>query len=404
MPAIEELLRDEFRRVTDTVQPAQLRPLRVPAPRPGWRPRLLPIAAGAAVIAIATVAALLAGTRASQPPPTAPPLAPAAMPRYYVTIADSAAGLQAVARDSARGAVTGTVAIPDTRDLVATSVTAAANERVFVIAAFAAGGSHLAGTAPQVFFQLLVSAHGRPEQPVELNFSNEGVMTGMALSSDGTMLALSMKYEPLGPDAAPYGSVEVINLATGATRTWTGRGDSGYWPGQPSWEDGDRTLAFTWWHTTSLATGAADIAGTRELDVAAPGSNLLEARLTAFRTAITGVQSAMITSGGRDIVASSCGDAAASGGNHGTAVARILEISAADGAVRAVSVLRTQTERFSNAADEQDAIDATCSVLSADPSGDHLLVQAFSFGRIDNGVFTALPGVSPRVLFVAAAW
>lgn len=402
MPAIEELLRDEFRRVTDTVQPARLRPLRVPAPRPGWRPRLLPIAAGAAVIAIATVAALLAGTPASQPPHTTPPPVPAAMPPYYVTIADSAAGLQAVVRESAHGAVTGTVAIPDTRDLVATSVTAAANERAFIIAAFAAGGSHLAGTAPQVFFRLLVSVRGRPEQPVELNFSNEGVMTGMALSPDGTMLALSMKYEPLGPDAAPYGSVEVINLATGATRTWTGPADSGYWPGQPSWEDGDRTLAFTWWHTTSLATGAADIVGTRELDLTAPGSNLLEARPTAFQTAIPGVQSAMITSGGRDIVASSCGDAAASGGDHGTAVARIVELSAADG--RLLRVLRTQTERFANTADEQDAIDATCSVLSADPSGYHLLVQAFSFGRIDNGVFTALPGVSPRVLFVAAAW
>jgi hypothetical protein len=34
----------------------------------------------------------------------------------------------------------------------------------------------------------------------------------------------------------------------------------------------------------------------------------------------------------------------------------------------------------------------------------HLLVQAFPFGRIDNGVFTSLSGTTPRVLPVAVAW
>jgi hypothetical protein len=43
-------------------------------------------------------------------------------------------------------------------------------------------------------------------------------------------------------------------------------------------------------------------------------------------------------------------------------------------------------------------------VLSAASGGDHVLVQAFAFGRIDNGVFTPLPGTTPRVLPVAAAW
>jgi hypothetical protein len=33
-----------------------------------------------------------------------------------------------------------------------------------------------------------------------------------------------------------------------------------------------------------------------------------------------------------------------------------------------------------------------------------VLVQAFAFGRIDNGVFTSLPGTTPRVLPVSAAW
>jgi hypothetical protein len=43
-------------------------------------------------------------------------------------------------------------------------------------------------------------------------------------------------------------------------------------------------------------------------------------------------------------------------------------------------------------------------VLSVADDGDHVLVQAFAFGRLDNGVFTSLPGTSPHVLPVAAAW
>jgi hypothetical protein len=43
-------------------------------------------------------------------------------------------------------------------------------------------------------------------------------------------------------------------------------------------------------------------------------------------------------------------------------------------------------------------------VLSVAGGGDQVLVQAFGFGRIDNGVFTSLPGTTPRVLPVSAAW
>jgi len=33
-----------------------------------------------------------------------------------------------------------------------------------------------------------------------------------------------------------------------------------------------------------------------------------------------------------------------------------------------------------------------------------VLVQAFAFGRIDNGIFTPLPGSTPQDLPGAAAW
>ena len=36
--------------------------------------------------------------------------------------------------------------------------------------------------------------------------------------------------------------------------------------------------------------------------------------------------------------------------------------------------------------------------------GGLVLVQAFRFGRIDNGAFASLPGTTPRILPVSATW
>ena len=119
------------------------------------------------------------------------------------------------------------------------------------------------------------------------------------------------------------------------------------------------------------------------------------ARLVAFPAPALGLASAVIAPGG-DIVTSSCR------AGHRTATARVAELSAANG--RLIRVLRTQTARFPDDADAQDAILATCQVLAVAGDGDHVLVQALAFGRIDNGVFTSLPGMSPGVLPVSATW
>jgi hypothetical protein len=104
----------------------------------------------------------------------------------------------------------------------------------------------------------------------------------------------------------------------------------------------------------------------------------------------------MLAPGGGEVITSSCR------AGHHTATVRIAELSATDG--RLVRVLRTQTARFGNDADAQDVIFSTCQVLSVAGDGDHVLVQACAFGRMDNGVFTSLRGTTPRVLPVCAAW
>jgi hypothetical protein len=104
----------------------------------------------------------------------------------------------------------------------------------------------------------------------------------------------------------------------------------------------------------------------------------------------------MIAPGGGEVVASSCH------AGHLTATVRVVDLSAANGQL--IRVLRTQTARFGNHADAADALFSQCQVLSVAGDGDHVLVQAFAFGRIDNGVFTSLTGATPRVLPVSATW
>jgi hypothetical protein len=398
MPPIEDLLRVELRRVTDAVQPGQLRPLRVPAPGPRWRPRLLAAVACAAVVAIAVVAALLVGTSARPLPYAAP--APSSMPRFYVTAVRTASGLEAVVRDSASGLVTGTTPLPDTGAAWGVSVTTSPAERTFVIAAVL-NTSSLPGTDWTLFFRLSVSPAGRPGAAAKLNVSTDAMpLAGMALSPDGTRLALSFEHEGIIVGTQTYGVVQVIDLATGRARTWTGHSSQGYWAGTPSWGTDDRTLAFPWWHITS-ATGTAVITGVRQLDTSRPGGNLLESQLTGFPAAVSGIHSAVIASSGREIIAAACHDTSPPGHSRGRVTARIIELSAADG--RLLRVLRTQSARYTNLG-EQDYLDGGCAVLSADPSGNHALVQDFQFGRIDNGVFTAMPGAGAGVTFVAAGW
>jgi hypothetical protein len=349
-----------------------------------------------AAAAAVCVAALSACTTSQHSPASVPagvslPL-PGGMPGYYVVVA----GLEITVRASADGHVTGSVTIPvpagNAISPVGGEPFASADGRHFVI--LVSRGGDLPGVADVTLFLLTVSQDGRPGKLSRLNFDSRGVpVIGAALSPDARMLALSLVQEfPPGPLS---GSVEVINVASGATRTWTGRGAPGYWPGVPSWA-GDGTVVVPWWHDIGHGMIPAEVAGVRQLDLAAPGGSLSAARLIAFPAPVGDLESALIAPGGGDVITSSC-----RAGPH-TATVRIAELSATDG--RLVRVLRTQTTRFGNDADAQDAIFSTCQVLSVAGDGDHVLVQAFTFGRIDNGVFTSLPGTTPRVLPVSAAW
>src|ERR1700750_2324775 len=113
MPDIENVLREELKRAAERVRPELLRPVQVPARRSLGRPRLLLLAAAAAVIAVIAAGALAAGlTSAHQPAVSGS--APASLPPFSVppSSAPGGQGIQAVVRESASRQVTGTVRVP----------------------------------------------------------------------------------------------------------------------------------------------------------------------------------------------------------------------------------------------------------------------------------------------------
>src|SRR5580658_9198393 len=425
MPDVENQLREELKRAAERVQPELLRPLQVPARRSRWRPRLLPLAAAAAVIAVITAGALVAGLPSAHQPAAAQPTArqptaaqpvavgpaPAGLPRFYVTTssAPGSRGIQAVVRASASGQVTGTVSVPSAipvewADSGGTFVTAAAGDRSFIIGV--QGGQ--APTKPGLdlrLFRFAISAAGKPGHLTKLAADpvRDQTTEGIALSPDGKLLAVSLMDDDSPAD--PVAAIQVIDLATGAIRTWTAPAHSVYIPGPPSWADGSRVIAFTWLRSTQSGLMAAP-RGIRLLDTAAPGDNLVAGTLIVpgGMVAAGSIVSALITPDGRDVVVVTWRDLTPQASTH-TIVVQFAELRAATG--RLVRLLRTQTVRYDFADDI--TVEDSLGVLSLSSQGRYALVQGVQFGWLDvggpePGRFTPLPAVPAGQYVNFAAW
>jgi hypothetical protein len=411
MPPIEDLLSDEFKRVADTVQPGQLRPLRVPAPRRRWHLRLLPVAAAAAVIAIAVAAVLVAGPK---PGPASAP-GQAVIPRYYLTFTyvpdrqfQGMDVTEAVIRASATGRITGTVKIVSDDFPARVTVAAAPDDRSFIIGTYEHDprGTKATGYQEYRFFRLPVSADGKPGHLTELppyQVPMSAFVGGIALSPDGTLLAVSSVYSPDRQNGLPAGQVEVINLVTGKVRIWTAATQQGHYydPGPPSWADGNRMIAFTWERSDSLNNGNIAMEGVRLLDTATPGDNLMDSRTIVSPKAVSGtISSVLITPDGRDVLVATYRNVP-SGANRGTVTAQIAEVpTAGSGPVR---VLHTVTTRYPP--NTWGYLTEISQVQSLDPTGRYALVQGLQFGwlDLDLGRFTPL---APYTSFgaVSGAW
>jgi hypothetical protein len=323
------------------------------------------------------------------------------MPQYYVTIAAPGEGMQVaslavVVHDSRTGAATGSTAVPNGTPAFGADISGAANDQTFVVGATVAGAR---AEASYHLFRLHVSGRGVPGPITELRGLaiklRSGHVTGIALSPDNRRLAVVIQRSVARASVfKPFAVIDVVDLRTMRSRSWRSS-VNGYWAGTPSWSDQDTTLAFPWWHEVYNVMSGVDgqIVGfgqlnTADRDAAVPG------RLSAPPVGL--LRSVVFAPGSTRAVATACQESAV--GTAGTITAQTGQISGLDS--RQFSVFHSETRHFTDSRTAA-VLGSSCAVLSVDPSGQHALVYGFRFGRLDGGVFTALPAVAESF---SAAW
>ena len=424
MSMIENHLRDALREVADDIPASAVPPLHLPGSRPRrggagqvadhrhffssrW---LAPVAAAAAVLAIAAGVTAVAGLNhgASGPQQAAAAAAVRAVPPYYIALTGTRPPYQDHRRlagiyATATGALIASVAVPRPYTTFA-GVSAAADDRTFAVAAEA----YPAGRLPAVKFFLVrfnpvsratrLVALAMPRVPARASFD------GFALSPHARRLAVA--FEPNGAAPRLTEEVRVLDITTGATRTWTSS-QGAVAGGTPdarslSWADNDITLALNWigCRRTDRAAVVPALSGVRLLNTRKPGTDLVAASRLAVRLynieghpSPTGLVpgAAMLTANGRRVVAAVTTRPGTTGG--------FAEFSAATGRLLGKLGWRSLAS---------EAAGVPMNVLWASKSGSTLLVGSPPGHpgqlAIIRGTRVALLPSSSRITFPAAAW
>jgi hypothetical protein len=303
MNTMEDKVRLALRETGEEIGPHTVPPLRLRGTRrtrlpriPGWWGTwLTPLAAAAAVAAV--VAASLAisttfhgHTRSTgqaaaarwNGSPVGPRSALRKVPPYFVVLPPQALvyARTALVRSTVTGRILATVS-PPRPYRVFTWVSGTADHRTFVLAAqrwwnighgqAGVPAQNRDNSTPTVFFRLTFDPRTGTAQLSRLSVLGKvrtQDLLGMGVSPDGTRLALDY-----------YKSVQIVTLATGATRTWAwpGSGGIGNWKpiGQTfSWSADGRYLEFQQWGGRFNETMHV-----RVLDTRAPGTSLATAKV-----------------------------------------------------------------------------------------------------------------------------
>jgi hypothetical protein len=416
MMSTQERLRAAAAAAAATVRPGSAPPLRLPddpaagphlggAGRRRWLRALTPLAAAAAVAAVVIISLTLTSgvprsTGGAESPARSEALA--SVPPYSVALTSAAAPAQAVIRSTATGAVVATVKPPRPYGTF-NFVSGAADDQTFIIAAQrwwhigsgTAGlpAEHRDNTTPVVFFRLRFDPATRTARLTLLHLAQKvpaATLSGMAVSADGTRLALALHPA----------EIEIVTLATGSARHWI-------WPvtaypvwtwigndkpsGQPvSWTANGRHLAFP---ITGDSGGASTV---MVLDTRSPGGSMRPAsRPTSIFVGhghfkVGPIGNALITPDGSMIITIIQPTAAAR--------SRVLEMP-----------LRRGEHASPPRAGTTGQAQAPWNVLWTDASGSSLIIATGSspsasgsgLGILHGGRFTPLPGTPVQTNNVA---
>ena len=213
---------------------------------PGW---LAPVAAAVAVTGVIIASLGISGLilRPAETGPAGSSGVFAKVPRYFVAMPE-VPGRAVVVGATATGAELGTVTPPKPHTFFAW-VAAAGDGRTFVLgtSSLPRGPWDVTTPRPVKLYRLVLDRSGHPGHLARLPIPTETGITGLALSPDGSKLAVSFL-----PAHGQTGSkIEVFSLVTGAWREWVwpGRGTLGQiampvTSGGLRWEADNRTLMF----------------------------------------------------------------------------------------------------------------------------------------------------------------
>lgn len=388
-------------------------PVLPPAPRArrpgGW---LLPLAAAAsvAVIALAAVALSHLGRGAAAPGTpaggTAAGGAPAAPPQFYMTLGLTSSTAMLEVRRTADGALTASMASP-VNMLQGGYLTAAASDRVFFV-----GGATKCSTAPTVsrFYRITITGSGRISGMTTVGSPLRGMVDDMTVSPDGSRMAYTLAPSPRCQNPVntqPRDVVRIMNLATGAVRTWQntsttpGPARVAVVTGGLSWTPDGRTLVVDYYWTTLFENGPA--LAVLGLDAASDGGSL------QAHSRLLWHQDPSCVSCVTDVIAGPGGSlTAAQEQSLGTRRTQLLVVRMAAGPVQA-----TRTVLYREVSPTPESDDAI-PVVFADPSGRSVITwpltdtsspswQAHRAGWISGGTLHSLPGTT-YVFPYAIAW
>ena len=385
MNTIEDRLRDELQAVAGRVQADALRPLRPPARRRRdsavrW---LAPVAAMAAVAGIVTAVTLTVQPGGRQPTPSAAQ----GGPRFYVILQGWAYlpppsvhrtypyGITAYVRSATTGRILSSIVVrtwagkwnppPGARKSPSglnSTISAAADESVFAL------------TVPGGEYLLHVSPSGRSVQLNLVILPDNSPMADAAISPDGGSIVYN--YQSCRPHEGCRYGVAVLSLTTGHVKVWLAPVDSTDGLFQPVFaENGKQVVIFY--------SGRF-----RLLDVAGPGGSLAADSRPIYTPIVDDYPTGSLTPDGRAFLVAQMRNVPA-GTDAGTAVCRIVEVSARTG--RPLRALLTTRIRYSGT--PFSSLGPDCYLISVGPAGLHALVRCPSFGRLDGDKFTSLPGI-----------
>lgn len=208
----------------------------------GW---LLPLAAAASVVIIvlaSVIVAHLASPAGTQGATATTAQAP--RPEFYMTATYPASGpnvLQLQVRRTAGGAVTASTSIPAANMGWGGNITAAASDRAFFIGYYPCRSTAVAVTT---FYRITITGSGRISGIAAAGRPVQGMLTYLAVSPDGSRMAYTALPGKCGAGTGfrspAAGAVSILDLSTGAVRTWQNTGPNAV--GGLSWAPDGRTL------------------------------------------------------------------------------------------------------------------------------------------------------------------